>query len=153
MRANEAARIPELLSARRPPVIYEEATIQGVRLLVIIGKEVDTVIRFSRGGSADMPQVCSYPEVAESAVYADQRGQTACLRAQDTTSEGNDWPPDWKLDKAKAAGNVWYAGSRPNRSPLKPACETMAKVSFSGAGPTVGEWRKTHEEYKRTEKS
>jgi hypothetical protein len=73
MKATEAARIPGLLAARRPPVIYEEVTIDGVRMLVIIGTDVDTVIRFSRGESADMPQICSYPEVAESAVYADQR--------------------------------------------------------------------------------
>jgi len=52
MKASEAARIRGLLADRRPPVIGEEATIEGVRMLVIIGKDVDTVIRFSRGGSA-----------------------------------------------------------------------------------------------------
>ena len=49
MKASEAARIRELLADRHPPVIYEEAAIEGVRMLVIIGKDVDTVIRFSRG--------------------------------------------------------------------------------------------------------
>ena len=151
MKASEAARIPELLAARRPPVIYEEATIQGVRMLVIIGREVDAVIRFSRGGSADMPQVSSYPEVAESAVYADQRltRQRASGR-RNTTGEGNDWPRDWKLDKATAAGNIWYAESRPTRLPPKPACAAMPKVSLSHTVPTVDELRKVHEEYKRT---
>lgn len=93
MKASEAVRIPELLAARRPPVTYEEATIEGVRMLVIIGNEVDTVIRFSRGGSADLPQVSTYPDVAESAVCADQKllRQRASGR-RNTTGEGNDWP-------------------------------------------------------------
>ena len=73
VKASEAARITGLLAGRRPSVKYEEATIEGVRMLVIVGNEVDTVIRFSRGGSADMPQLCSYPEVAESAAYAESK--------------------------------------------------------------------------------
>ena len=40
MKASEAARILGLLAARTPPVIYEEVTIEGVRMLVIIGKDV-----------------------------------------------------------------------------------------------------------------
>src|SRR5713226_5254266 len=150
MKASEADRIQGLLAARRPPVTYEAATIDGVRMLVIIGKEVDTVIRFSRGGSADMPQVCSYPEVAESAVYADQRlfKQRAPGR-RNTTGEGRDWPHDWKLDKAKAAQKIWYAESRPNRLPSKP-CSTTQKVSLSHAAPTAEELRNAHEEYRQT---
>jgi hypothetical protein len=114
VRASEAARIAGLLAARLPPVIYEEATIEGVRMLVIIGKDVDSVIRFTRAGSADIPQVSTYPEVAESAVHADEilARQRASGR-RNTTGEGNDWPRDWKLDKAKAAGKIWYAEDRP----------------------------------------
>lgn len=52
--------IPGLLAGRRPPVVYEEANIEGVRMIVIVGNEVDTVVQFSRGGSADMPQISSY---------------------------------------------------------------------------------------------
>ena len=123
MKPSEAARIRELLADRQPPVIYEEATIEGVRMLVIIGKDVDTVIRFSRGGSADMPQVCSYPDVAESAVYADQRlSRQRASGRRNTTGEGNDWPRDWKLDKAKAAGTIWYA------NPERPACHQSLLV-------------------------
>lgn len=151
MKASEAARIPELLADRQPPVIYEEATIEGVRMLVIIGKDVDTVIRFSRGGSADMPQVSSYPDVAESAVYADQRlSRQRASGRRNTTGEGNDWPRDWKLDKAKAAGKIWYAEPRTTRLLPKPTCAAPPKVSLSGAAPSVEELRKAHEEYKVT---
>jgi hypothetical protein len=73
MKTSEAVRIQSLLAARRPPVTYEETAIEGVRMIVIVGNEVDTVIRFSRGGSADMPQISSYPDKAEAAAYADQR--------------------------------------------------------------------------------
>jgi hypothetical protein len=73
MKASETARIPGLLAGRCPPVVYEEATIEDVRMIVIVGNEVDTIIRFSRGGSADMPQISSYPDKAEAAAYADQR--------------------------------------------------------------------------------
>jgi hypothetical protein len=151
MRASEAARIAGLLAARLPPVIYEEATIEGVRMLVIIGKDVDSVIRFTRAGSADIPQVSTYPEVAESAVHADEilARQRASGR-RNTTGEGNDWPRDWKLDKAKAVGKIWYAEDRPNRLSSKPTCAATPKVSLSHTTPTVGELRKTHEEYKRT---
>ena len=151
MKASEAARIRGLLADRRPPVIYEEATIEGVRMLVIIGKDVDTVIRFSRGGSADMPQVSSYPDVAESAVYADQRlSRQRASGRRNTTGEGNDWPRDWKLDKAKSAGKIWYAEPRTTRLPPKATGSATPKVSLSEAAPSVEELRKAHEEYKRT---
>jgi hypothetical protein len=103
MKPNEAMRIPALLAARRPRVAFEEATIQGVRMIVIIGDEVDMVIRFNRGGSADMPQLSSYDEKAEEAAYADQRltRQRGSGR-RNTTGEGYDWPRNWKLNKAKA---------------------------------------------------
>jgi hypothetical protein len=120
-------------------------------MLVIIGNEVDTVIRFSRGGSADMPQVCSYPDVAESAAYADQKllKQRASGR-RNTTGEGNDWPRDWKLDKAKAAGRIWYADPRPIRVAAKPACATTPRSNFPHRAPTLEQLREAHEEYKRT---
>jgi hypothetical protein len=36
-------------------------------------QDVGTVIRYSRSGGADMPQLSSRPEVAESAEHADER--------------------------------------------------------------------------------
>jgi len=96
MKASEAARIVGLLAARKPPVAYEEVSIEGVRMLVIIGKDVDTVIRFSNGGSADMPQISSYPDVAEAAAYADERlSRQRASGRRNTTGEGGDWPRDW----------------------------------------------------------
>ena len=111
MKQSEAARIPSLLAARQPCPTVEEATIEGVRMLVILGKEVDTVIRYSRSGGADMPQLRSYPDVAEAAAHADERlaRQRASGRTN-MTGEGTDWPRNWKLAAAKAAGKIWYAG-------------------------------------------
>jgi hypothetical protein len=152
MKASEAGRISALLAARRPAVVYEEATIKGVRMLVIIGKEVDTVIRFSHGGSADMPQVCGYPEVAESAAYADQRlARQRASGRRNTTGEGNEWPRDWKLDKAKAAGKIWYAEPRPTRySPVKPRFAATPRLKLPHTAPSAEEIRQAHDEYKRT---
>jgi hypothetical protein len=42
MKASESSSHSRTLSTSRPPVIYEEAIIEGVRMLVIIGKDVDT---------------------------------------------------------------------------------------------------------------
>jgi hypothetical protein len=149
MKATEAARIVGLLAARKPPVAYEEVTIEGVRMLVIIGKEADTVIRFSRGGSADMPQISSYPETAEAAAYADEKlAKQRASGRRNTTGEGNDWPRNWKLDRAKAAGKIWYANSRPIR--LKSDNMTTASVKFSVKQLTAEELRSTHEKYVQT---
>jgi hypothetical protein len=52
MKQSEAVLIPALLSARVPRPVVEEANIEGVRMLVIIGNEVDTVIRYNRGGGS-----------------------------------------------------------------------------------------------------
>jgi hypothetical protein len=49
MKQSEAVLIPALLAARVPRPVVEEANIEGVRMLVIIGNEVDTVIRYNRG--------------------------------------------------------------------------------------------------------
>lgn len=113
MKQSEAVRIPTLLAGRQPRPVWEEATVENTRMLVILGDEVDTVIRYSRGGGADMPQLSSYPEVAESAARADERlnKQRASGRTN-TTGEGAEWPRNWKLAEAKAAGKIWYAGSR-----------------------------------------
>jgi len=149
MKASEAARVVGLVAARKPPVVYEELTIEGVRMLVIIGNAVDTVIRFSRGGSADMPQISSYPETAEAAAYADERlAKQRASGRRNTTGEGNDWPRDWKLDKAKAAGKIWYADSRPIR--LKSDNIITASVKFSVKQPTAEELRSTHQKYVQT---
>ena len=43
MKQSEAVRIPTLLAARQPRPVVEEATIDGIRMLVIVGNEVDTV--------------------------------------------------------------------------------------------------------------
>ncbi|HTC47084.1 MAG TPA: hypothetical protein VK722_07160 [Candidatus Aquilonibacter sp.] len=71
MKQSEAIRIPALLAARRPAPIVEEAVIDGVRMLVIMGSEVDTVIQYIRGGGVKMPQLSSYDEIAEDAARAD----------------------------------------------------------------------------------
>lgn len=117
MKESEAVRIPALLAARQPRPTIEEATIDGIRMLVILGNEVDTVIRYNRSGGADMPQLSSYRDVAESAAHADERlaKQRASGRTN-TTGEGFDWPRNWKLSAAKAAGKIWYARSESGRN-------------------------------------
>src|ERR1022692_4208028 len=70
MKKSEAIRIPALLAARRTRPKVEEAAIEGIHMLVILGDEVDTVIRYNRSGGADMPQLSTYPEVAEAAAHA-----------------------------------------------------------------------------------
>jgi hypothetical protein len=109
MKKSEADRIPALLSARQPRPVWEEVTIENTRLLVILGDEVDTVIKYIRGGGVKMPQITTYKDVAESAAYADVllAKERASGRAF-TTGEGHDWPRNWKLSKAKAAGKVFY---------------------------------------------
>src|SRR5208282_928892 len=103
----------------------------------------------SRGGSADMPQISSYPETAEAAAYADERlAKQRASGRRNTTGEGNDWPRDWKLDKAKAAGKIWYADSRPIR--LKSDNIITASVKFSVKQPTAEELRSTHQKYVQT---
>jgi hypothetical protein len=112
LKQDEAVRIPTLLAARHPRPVVEEATIEGIHMLVILGNEVDTVIRYNRSGGADMPQLSSYPEVAESAAHADERlaKQRDSGRAN-TTGEGFHWPRNWKLADAKATGKIWYTRS------------------------------------------
>ena len=78
---SEARRIPALLAARQPRPTVEEATIEGIHMLVILGNEVDTVVRYNRKGGADMPQLCTYPDVAEAAAHAAATGQTTRLRS------------------------------------------------------------------------
>jgi hypothetical protein len=47
MKQSEAVRIPALLAARQPRPTVQEATIGGIRMLVILGNEVDAVIRLN----------------------------------------------------------------------------------------------------------
>jgi len=109
MKHSEAVRIPMLLAARQPRPVVEEAVIEGIRMTVILGDEVDTVIRHTRGGGADMPQLSTYPEVAESAANADERlAKQRTSGRMNTTGEGTHWPRNWKLGKAKAAGAIQY---------------------------------------------
>lgn len=114
MKQSEAVRIPELISARNPRPVVEEITLQGVRMLVILGDDVDTVIQYQPDGGAKMPQISTYEEVAESAARADEllAKQRASGRTN-TTGEGAHWPRNWKLAKAKAAGKIWYAETQP----------------------------------------
>jgi hypothetical protein len=108
------------------------------------------VIRFGRGGSAEMPQICSHPEMAESALYADPKlARQKASERRNTTGEGNDWPRDWKLDKAKAAGKICYAEPRPTNLPPTPSSAATPRVSLSRTMPTL-ELRKAREEYKQT---
>jgi hypothetical protein len=135
MKRSEAARIPALLVARRPRPVVEEAVIEGTRMTVILGDEVDTVIRHTRGDGADMPQLSTYPEVAESAAYADERlaKQRASGRLN-TTGEGTNWPRNWKLGKAKVAGTIWYEGRQDhNAQPLAP----RPTISATTVAPSV----------------
>jgi hypothetical protein len=153
IKQSEAARIPGLLAARQPRPVWEEVTIGGIRMLVILGNDVDTVIRYNRNGAADMPQLASYPDVAESAAHADERlaKQRASGRAYtNTTGEGNDWPRHWKLAAARTAGKIWYAGVPPTRA--KTECKNVAPKPQSGLPPTVTveELLKAHAEYKDT---
>lgn len=113
MKQSEAIRIPALLAARQPRPVVEEATIQGISMLVILGEEVDTVIQYLRGGGVNMPQLSSYKEIAEEAARADKllARQRASGR-RNTTGEGVHWPRIWKLAEAKAAGKIWYATQR-----------------------------------------
>jgi hypothetical protein len=109
MKKSEAERIPALLAARKPRPVWEEVTIEDTRMLVILGNEVDTVIKYIRGGGVKTPQITTYDEVAESAAHADEL--LAMERASGhtyTTGEGHDWPRNWKLAKAKAAGKIFY---------------------------------------------
>lgn len=118
MKQSEAIRIRALLAARRPAPVVEEALIDGIRMLVILGSEVDTVIQYTRGGGAKMPQLSSYDEVAEEAARADVLlAQQRASGRRNTTGEGIDWPFDWKLAEAKAAGKIWYATPIPERGP------------------------------------
>jgi len=112
MKQSEAVRIPALLAARRPLPVVEEAVIEGIRMLVILGDKFDAVIQYTRGGGAKMPQLASYDEIAEDAARADSLlvKQRASGR-RNTTGEGVHWPTDWKLAKSKASGKIWYANS------------------------------------------
>ena len=109
MNKAEADRIPALLAARQPRPDWEEATIENTRMIVIRGNEVDTVIKYIRGGGVKTPQITRYEDKAESAAYADVllAKERASGKAY-TTGEGHDWPRNWKLDKAKAAGKIFY---------------------------------------------
>jgi hypothetical protein len=164
VKQSEAARIPALLAARQPRPVWEEANIEGIHMLIIIGNEVDTVIRYIRNGGADMPQLSSYPEVAESAAHADERlaKQRASGRAN-TTGEGFHWPRNWKLSAAKDAGKIWYAASRdrvganpataglPVRSRVRPVVPPVpvALVGLDADASAIprGTWRWCAEDY------
>lgn len=142
MKQSEAIRIPALLATRQPRPTWEEVTVENTRMLVIIGDEVDTVIRYRRSGGVDMPQLASYPEVAESGANADERlaKQRASGRVN-STGEGVDWPRNWKLASAKAAGKIWYAGSnaspKSEASPVGPVASITIRVPSSGLDPSA----------------
>jgi hypothetical protein len=152
VKQSEAVRIPALLAVCQPRPVVEEANIEGTRMLVILGNEVDTVIRYNRNGAADMPQLASYPEVAESAAHADERlAKQRASGRMNTTGEGADWPRNWKLAAAKAAGRIWYVGSPPTRA--KTECKNVAFKAQNGppsALLSVEELLKVHAEYKST---
>jgi hypothetical protein len=164
MKRSEALRIPTLLEARQPRPVVEDAIIEGIRMLVIRGDQVDAVIRYTRGGGADLPQLSSYPEVAESAAYADKRlaKQRASGRAN-TTGEGFHWPRNWKLAPAKAAGQIWYEDRQDGASAQPPTIiPTVTSVSAlpplaapptdehnAGSAITQGSWRWCAEDYLR----
>ena len=133
MKQSEAIRIPALLAARQPRQTVEEATIQGIRLLVILGDEVDTVIQYLPSGGVNMPQLSSYKEIAEEAARADKllAKQRASGR-RNTTGEGVHWPRNWKLAEAKAAGKIWYA---------TPSADVALKPSLAAVGGAFADRR------------
>jgi hypothetical protein len=142
VKQSEAMRIPALLAARMPTPVVEEAVIDGIRLLVIVGNEVDTVIQYTRGGGAKMPQLSSYNEVAEDAARAELLlAKQRSSGRSNTTGEGVHWPRDWKLAKAKAAGKIWYSGGASNSThqdahpSVFPGASTARSVNtISGSG-------------------
>jgi hypothetical protein len=152
MKRSEAARIRSLISAREPRPNVEEVVIERISMLVIIGNEVDTVVRYNRSGAADMPQLASYPEIAESAAYADERlaRQRASGRAN-TTGEGKDWPRNWKLASAKAAGKIWYAECAASLAKAECTNDTFTQQeTVQPVALTVDFLLKVHAEYKST---
>lgn len=159
MKQSEAILIPQLLAERVPRPVVEEAYIEGTRMLVIIGNEVDTVIRYSRSGSVDMPQLSSYPENADAAAHADERlARQRASGRRNTTGEGVDWPRNWKLAAAKAVGKIWYEGSKPVRnagignavSTRPSVSSTLPKLDAARDKITVELLRRTHQDYRRT---
>jgi len=152
MKQFEAERIRALLEVRHPRPVVEEADIDGIRMLVIIGAEVDTVIQFTKSGGAKMPQLATYPEVAESAANADERlARQRTSGRKNTTGEGVEWPYNWKLADAKAAGKIWYAGSPPTRAKIERknvAPKTQNPLSVTVL--SVENMQKVHAEYTST---
>jgi hypothetical protein len=162
MKQSEAVRIPTLLAARRPRPVVEEAVIEGIRMTVILGDDVDTVIRRTRGDGADMPQLSTYPEVAESAANADERlAKQRASGRMNTTGEGTHWPRNWKLAKARVAGKIRYADLQDHPRAHPPAfvpplvtttvtppqlVERKPDKHDSGSGPQ-GSWRWCAEDY------
>jgi len=64
-----------------------------------------------RGGGVTMPQLSTYEDLAEDAARADELlAKRRASGFQSTTGEGVDWPYNWKLAAAKAAGKIRYAG-------------------------------------------
>ena len=63
-----------------------------------------------------MPQLCTYPDVAEAAAHADERlAKERAYGRKNTTGEGVEWPRNWKLGEAQAAGTIWYARHKTER--------------------------------------
>jgi hypothetical protein len=156
VKQTEALRIPALLAARKPRLTVEEATIEGIRMLVILGNEFDSVIRYTRGGGADMPQLSSYPEVAESAAYVDERlARQRSSGRMNKTGEGVNWPRNWKLSEAKTAGKVWYTPGRQTEarpgviSTPSPIISIEKNTQRQTVGPAQGSWRWCAEDYLR----
>ena len=65
--------------ASRPAPAVEEAIIEGIRMLVILGDEVDTVIQYARG-VMNTPQSSFHEQVAEEAARADTQHWPQRLR-------------------------------------------------------------------------
>jgi hypothetical protein len=135
VKQSEAVHIPALLAARRPRPAVEEVIIEGIRMLVVLGDQVDSVIRYTRGGGADMPQLSSYPEVAESAAHVDERlaKQRASGRAN-TTGEGFNWPRNWKLSAQRRPGRY---GMPVIMASLRPIHRQALRVPYRPPRPRV----------------
>lgn len=132
MNSNEAVRIPALLAARRPRPVVEEALIEGIRMLVILGDEVDTVIQYTRNGGAQMPQLSSYDEIAERAAHADEllAKQRASGR-KNTTGEGVDLAAQLETRESKSYWEDMVRGPQDRiRRPRE--CPTLCTRSTQG---------------------
>src|SRR5260370_8307122 len=118
MKRNGAVSITVMMAARQPWPVVEDVTIEGTHMLVILGNEVDTVIKYIRGGGVKMPQLTTYDDVAEDAAGADVLlAEQRASGKGDTTGEGHACPYNWKLPNAHPSLRLSLLPPLPFHSP------------------------------------